>query len=84
MARHHYYRHGELPAIGPLFKQGNAVRIGHPNIQENQIGAHLLAHGSRLYRTFCCIDGVALIRQNLIEKLTNTHFIIDHQNTRHG
>ncbi|MNV81574.1 hypothetical protein D3C71_1752480 [compost metagenome] len=34
---HHDHRHGELPRGRPLLEQRDAVRVGHPDVQQNQV-----------------------------------------------
>jgi cell division protein FtsA len=48
-----------------------------------EVWAHLFADCASLHSALRCINSVAFIRQNLVEKLSDSHLIVDHQNTCH-
>jgi hypothetical protein len=48
VAAHHDHRHLQLAAGGPFLEQRHAVDVGHPDVQQHQVGAQQFAHLARL------------------------------------
>jgi len=51
----------ELTAGGPLLEQGDAIGVGHPDVQQHQIGPLAQAGGAGLGRVFSHLDLVAFV-----------------------
>ena len=63
----------------PFFKQRDAIGIGHPNVQQNQIGARELPGLPRLSRILRQLNRVPLIVQDLKEQVSDSQLIINNQ-----
>src|SRR5213596_4225104 len=47
VTRHHDHWHGELAPGGPFLQERNAVRVGHPNIEQHEVWSSLRAQRAR-------------------------------------
>jgi hypothetical protein len=65
MARHHHHRHVELAVAGPFLEQRDAIGIGHPDVEQDQVGTPGLARRPRLGGIFGELDVVTLVAQDL-------------------
>jgi hypothetical protein len=65
VARHHYHWHGELTASGPLLQQGDAIGVGHPDVEQHEVGPGTLAQPARVARAFRQHDLVAFVGKDL-------------------
>ena len=79
MSAHHNHGHGELSVFRPFFEQGNAVAIGHPNIQQHKGGAVFVSHGTRFAGIGSQRNGVAFIFKSFLQYFANSNFVIDDQ-----
>jgi hypothetical protein len=77
---HHHHRHGELAAARPFLEQGHAVGVGHPDVEQHQVGAALQAEGARGLGVFRQVHVIALVGEDFRQQLTNAHFVIDDEN----
>jgi hypothetical protein len=81
VARHH--DHGTAGAVlGPFFEQRDAVGVGHPNVEQNEIELALFASGARLFSVGCGRHLVAFFAQDLFDQSSNVGFVVDDQNAR--
>ena len=79
VARHHHHRHREQPRSRPLLEERDAVRVRHPDVEQDEVGAHLLAQGARGLGVFGQAHAVALVAQDLEQQLADADFVIhDH------
>jgi hypothetical protein len=58
--------------------------VGHPDIQQHEVGTRALAQAPRLAGAFRHHHLVTLVGQDLREQLADSHFVVDHQDLRHG
>jgi hypothetical protein len=82
--RHHHHRHGELPARRPLLEQRDAVGVGHPDVEQHEVGPAALAQPPRVAGAFRQHHLVALVRQDLRQQLADADLVVDDQDLRHG
>ena len=80
VARHHHHRHVQLPGLGPFLEQGHPIAIGHPDVQQYQRRAGLVAQLARHFGVFRQRHGVAFVLKDFRQQLANADFIIDDQN----
>ncbi|MCY1302310.1 hypothetical protein D9M70_519600 [compost metagenome] len=83
MARHHDDGHGQLALRGPFLEQADAIGIGHPDIEQHEIGRAGRAVFARLLRVFREFDHVAFVAEDLREQLPDSHFVIDYEDGCH-
>ena len=79
---HHDDRTGQMVALAPFLEQADAIGVGHPDVEQDQIGplgAPGLAGGGGIFGGG---DGVAFILQNFLYQVANIRFVIDDQNIR--
>ena len=84
VARHHDDRHGQQAIALPFLEQGHAVGIGHPDIQQYQVGRTGGTRFACLLRIFGQLDSMPFVAQYLREQLTDTHFIIHYEYVCHS
>jgi hypothetical protein len=70
--------------VAPLLEQGDAVDIGHPDVEQHQIGPHALAGRTGLRSVFRQLDGVAFVGQDFREQGTDAHLVVDYKYRCHG
>ncbi len=83
MARHHDDWHRQLTGSRPLFEQGDAISVRHPDIEQDEIDLALFTNFAGLGGTICQQHDVAFISENLGEQLTDADFIVDYEYLRH-
>ena len=83
MPTHHDDRHIEQACTCPFFEQGDTVGVGHPDVEQNQIGPGFQAGRSGLRRVFSQFNLMTFVVQNLEQKVPNAKLVIDHQNCCH-
>jgi hypothetical protein len=71
-------------AAGPLLEQGHTIGVGHPDVEQHEVGAQLPAHGSGLCGVFSEFDRVAFVVEDLGEQIPDAQFIVYDQNSCHG
>ena len=64
-------------ALSPFLEQGDAVRVGHPDIQQNQVVLVLQHKNAGRFCAVGCVDGMAFISENVREHFSDTKFVID-------
>ena len=79
MARHHHHRHGELAARRPLLQQRDAVGVGHPDVEQHEIGPAALAQAARVACAFGEHDLMALVGQDFRQQLADAYLVVDYQ-----
>ena len=84
MSGHHDHR--AVVAVGrrPFPQQGDAVRIGHPYVEQNQVGHLRRAGGARLGGVGRDVDLVALLGEDFLEQAADIRLVIHHQYSRSG
>ena len=83
MAAHHDHRHGEHGAGTPLLQQRDAVDVGHPDVEQHEIGAEALAGGACLGGVLGHLDRMAFVGQDLREESADAEFVVDDKNGGH-
>ena len=83
VATHHDDRHGQQATCGPLFEQGHAIGIGHPDVEQDQVGALTLTRQPRLRSVLCHFHLVSLVVENFSQQIADTQLVVDHQNVCH-
>ena len=78
MPGHHHHRHGQQAAIHPLFKQGDAIAIGHPDVQQHQIWPFLQPGRARGSGILCQLHAIAFVLQDIAQQFAYAYFVIDH------
>jgi hypothetical protein len=81
--RHHNHGHGEQAVALPFLEQRDAVRIRHPDVEQDQIGRALLARGPGLLGVLGQLHHVALVAKDFREQLPDSHFIVHYEYVRH-
>ena len=64
----------------PLAQQGDAIDVGHPDVEQNQIRLLLDTQCPCLRRVGSHLDHVALVGQDFFDELADVRLVIDHQN----
>ena len=64
VAAHHDHGHVQQPLAGPFLEQGDAVDVGHPDVQQYQVGALAETGFAGLCRIFREFDRVAFVVEN--------------------
>src|SRR5690606_31551612 len=80
---HHDDRHVELAGGRPFLEQGDAVGIGHPDVEQDQIGPLYLARDARFGGVFGDDDIVSFVAQDFREQLAYADFVINYKNVCH-
>src|SRR5690606_11382065 len=83
VAAHHDDGHVQQPLRAPFLEQADPVGVGHPDVEQHQIGAGALPRRARLRRIFGQFDRVPLVVKDFGQKLANTDFVVNHQNSGH-
>ena len=83
MTAHHDDGHGQQTGRGPLFEQGDAIGVRHPDVEQNQIRAKAGTDLSRLRSVLRKFNGMPFIVENFREQVPDTQLVIDHQNVCH-
>ena len=77
---HHDHRAAVGGAGRPLAQQRDAVDVGHPDVEQHQVGYLPGARGARLRGVGGHVDLVALLGEDLLEQTADVRFVIDHEN----
>ena len=83
VAAHHDHRHGQGAAGRPFLEQGDAIGIGHPDVEQDQVRALAQAGGAGLRGVFGQLYGVALVIENFPQQIAYAVFVVNHQNVCH-
>jgi hypothetical protein len=83
VATHHDDRHGQQTGTTPLLEQGDAVGVWHPDVEQHQVGASVVARGACLCGILGEFDGVPLVIENLGQQIPNAEFVVNHQDVGH-
>ena len=81
--RHHDDRHGQQAVALPFLEQRDAVGIGHPDVEQDQVGRAGWRALAGLLRVFGQLHRMALVAQDFREQLADAHFIINYEYVRH-
>jgi hypothetical protein len=84
VAGHHHHRHGELAVGGPFLEQADAVGVGHPDVEQHEVGAGGVAGGPGGGGVFGEDDVVPLVAQDFREEFANADFVVNDENFGHG
>ena len=79
MAAHHDDGHGELAVFGPFFEEGDAVAVGHPDVEQHHGGAGAVAQAAGFFGVFGKGDGVAFVLQDVGEEVADADFVVHNQ-----
>ena len=72
------------PAARPLLEQRDAVGVGHPDVEQHEVGARALARRrARFARVLGQPHLVAFVAQDLRQQLADAHFVVDDQDLVH-
>jgi hypothetical protein len=80
---HHHHRHRQQAGARPFLEQGDAVDVGHPDVEQHQVGAHALARRAGLRRVLRQLDGVPLVAEDLREQAADAEFVVNNKDGRH-
>ena len=83
MAAHHDDGHGQQITARPFLEQGDAIGIGHPDIEQHQVVGGLQARLTCLGRILGQIDRMPFIIEDFGEQLADAMLVVDHQNVCH-
>src|SRR5712691_6302679 len=84
VTRHHDHRHGELAPGGPFLQERNAVRVGHPNIEQHEVRASLCAQRARSGGILGKLHRVPFVAEDFRQQLPDPDFVVNDQYLRHG
>ena len=76
MPAHHHHGHIELAVFRPFFEQGDAVAIGHPNIEQHHGRPGLVPQLAGFFCVFGQGYGVAFVLQDFRQEIPDTDFIV--------
>ena len=79
MARHHDYRGVEVGLAGPLFEQRDAVGVGQPDVEEDQVRTPRPSRLARLRRVSRDAHREALVFQDVADEKRDVRLVVDHQ-----
>ena len=71
-------------ARAPLLEQRDAVDVGHPDVEQHEVGADALAAGARLRGVLRQLDRVAFVGEDLRQQRADAQFVVDDKNGGHG
>jgi hypothetical protein len=80
---HHDHRHRQLAGGAPLLEQADAIDVGHPDVEQHEVGPHLLARGARLRRVLGHLDRMTFVGQDLRQQRADADFVIDDEDRGH-
>jgi hypothetical protein len=80
---HHDHRHRQLRGRAPLLEQRDAVDVGHPDVEQDEVGPDALAAGARLRGVLRELDRVAFVGEDLRQQRPNPQFVVDDKNGGH-
>ena len=83
VAAHHEHGHGQQAGGAPFLEQGDAIGVGHPDVEQNKIGLRGQASGARLGCVFSEFDGVAFVVEDFGKKLADAQLIVNYQYVCH-
>ncbi len=83
VSAHHDDRHRQAGGGAPFFQQGDAIDIGHPDVEQDEVGPHALAQRARLGGVFSHFDGVALVGQDFRQQCADAKFVVNYKNGGH-
>jgi len=66
------------PFALPFFQQGHPIGVGHPDIEQDQIGSVRQPQLACAVRVLSRGDDVSFITKNFREQLPDAHFVVDH------
>src|SRR5581483_1042111 len=77
VSRHHHDRYLGLPARGPFLEQRDAVRSGHPDIEQHQVRLLFAIKLACALRAVGGCHAVMLVLENLLDQPADLRFVID-------
>ena len=77
---HHDDRAAVGDARGPFAQQRDAVDVGHPDVQQHEIGDLPRARGARLRGVGGDVHLVAFLGEDLLQQAADVRLVIDHEN----
>ena len=75
--------HGQNTCGLPLFEQGHAIRVGHPDVKQDQVKRFTLVLCSCLGGVFGQLIGVTFVVENFTQQIANAKFVIYYQYVCH-
>ena len=76
MTAHHDDGHGQLAVFRPFFKQGDAVAVGHPDVEQHHGRTGLVAQLACFFGVFRQADGVTFVLQDVGQQVADTDFVV--------
>jgi hypothetical protein len=67
----------------PLLEQRHAIGVGHPDVEQNQVGAVAQSGGAGLGGVFGHFDRVAFVVEDFLQQVADAKLVINHQNVCH-
>ena len=74
--RHHHHRHREQSRARPFLEQRDAVGVGHPDIEQHEVGAAALSQPARFARALDQHHLVSLVGQDLRQQLPDADLVV--------
>src|SRR6185369_13959123 len=82
MTRHHHDGAGRAVRLRPLAQQRDAVCVGHPDVQQHEVGVVLRADRARLGSVRGNVYFIAFVREDLLQEPADFGFIVDDKYAR--
>ena len=76
MTAHHDDGHGQLTVFRPFFQQGDAVAVGHPDVEQYHGRTGLVAQLACFFGVFRQADGVTFVLQDVGQQVADTDFVV--------
>ena len=80
VAGHHDHRTAIGGAGRPLAQQRDAVDVGHPDVEQHEVGHLAGARGARLRGVGGDVDVVAFLGEDLLEQAADVRLVVDDEN----
>ena len=84
MTRHDHDGTLQVAAFRPFTQQRDAVGIGHPDVEQDQIEPLIRTSGTRLFRISGSCDVIPFITENFLNQSPDIGLVIDNQNMRNA
>ena len=83
MATHHDDGHSQQSGRCPLFEEADPIGVGHPDVEQDQVGPHALACLAGLGGVFGQLNLMTFIEQDFREQIADAQLVVHHQYVCH-